>query len=357
ARPAAAAQALIFPPGTVLIAGGASPLGQQLARRAAGCPGTRVLLPVTAEAASSPAIGALRDELGSQLAVAVCDLAGRDAARRLLAGLPAGQPLCAVLVVADDQDDLARGQVAVAAHLDELTRQHDLSMFLIACPAGTALGIPGPAGSGPGHSALDAVARRRRAAGRTAVLILPAAVAEPVPPGLRATPPEAVLAGIERRPGIADDPLVLADICWDDFIPGLAEPARRLFQAVPAARGLAGGERDGGVPDDLVPLTAIPEAERLAALTDRIRRETASVLGHDSPDAIADDDEFPALGLTSFTALELSIRLGLTGADVKPADVFDHLTPAALAAHICDQLAGTGGDAAAAEPDLIREPS
>jgi acyl transferase domain-containing protein len=349
-------QAAIEMHGTVLVAGGVTMLGQHLARWAAEDPATHVLLPVAPADADAPAVSALRDVLGSQLTVAVCDLTDRATVAGLLAGIPAEHPLSGVLFVtanaastdleALDAIHRDRGEIAMAENLDELTRESDLTMFMIACPAACALGIPGQERSGLAHGALGGVALRRRAAGQTALFLMVAPEDDPSSQGFPVAPPEAVLSAIKRLPGISEESLVIADISWETFIPVLGEAARHLFRGVPAARSLLEAALNPAIPLLPLPLEAMPEAERMTALIDRIRLEAASVLGHDSGDTIADDCEFPSLGLTSFTALELSIRLSQTGVEVRPSDVFDYPTPAGLAAHISFQITG-----------LVKEPS
>jgi acyl carrier protein len=148
----------------------------------------------------------------------------------------------------------------------------------------------------------------------------------------------------------------------------LGDAAKHLFRGVPAARSLLEAALSTSISAELLPIDSIPEAERLPTLIERVRLEAASVLGHDSPETITAEDEFPNLGFTSFTALELSIRLSLTGAEVRPSDVFDHPTPNALGAHIYALITGlepasepglteVNGLESVLEDGLVKEPS
>ncbi|MEV7399567.1 beta-ketoacyl synthase N-terminal-like domain-containing protein [Streptomyces sp. NPDC091267] len=84
-----------------------------------------------------------------------------------------------------------------------------------------------------------------------------------------------------------------------------------------------------------VQLAAAAEGEHERLLRDRIRSHAADVLGHTGPDALTDDDQFQDIGLTSFALLDLRNRLCEdTLLELPPVVVFDHPTPAALAAHL-----------------------
>ncbi|MFF5961939.1 thioesterase domain-containing protein [Streptomyces luteogriseus] len=101
-------------------------------------------------------------------------------------------------------------------------------------------------------------------------------------------------------------------------------------------------------------LTRTAEAERPALLTELIRGEVAQVLGHSGAEAIADDNGFVELGFDSLTSVELRNRLNeRTGLRLASTVVFDHPTPAALAAELNDQLriaAGAQAPAVAGAP-------
>jgi acyl transferase domain-containing protein len=341
---ASGAEAGIKMQGTVLVAGGLTMLGQHLARWAAEDPAVHVLLPVAEADEHDPTLDELREALGDRLTVTVCDMTQRDNVEALLAGIGADRPLDAVLFVAastattdlEATDAIHRGsgEIEIAENLDDLTRDRDLAMFMIVCPAATALGIPGLERSGLAHGALGGITQRRRAAGKPALFLMVAPEDDPGSLGLPVAPPQAVIAALRRLPGTTEESLVIADISWESFIPVLGEEAKHLFRSVPAARDLLEAALSASMASELVPLDAIPEAERLPMLIERVRLEAASVLGHESPETITAEDEFANLGFTSFTALELSMRLGLTGAEVRPSDVFDHPTPTALATHI-----------------------
>ncbi|MEU7426175.1 alpha/beta fold hydrolase [Streptomyces sp. NPDC040750] len=97
---------------------------------------------------------------------------------------------------------------------------------------------------------------------------------------------------------------------------------------------------------------ASPE-ERQALLTDVIRAQTAAVLGHAGPEAVEPDAVFLELGMDSVSAAELRAALGTALGITLPAGaVFDHRTPAALAAALHAQPAGGGPDPEHGAADL-----
>ncbi|MFJ2114849.1 type I polyketide synthase, partial [Streptomyces sp. NPDC087850] len=80
-----------------------------------------------------------------------------------------------------------------------------------------------------------------------------------------------------------------------------------------------------------VPAEAASEEDTL----DLVRRHTAAVLGLDTPGDIPADRSFRDLGLTSATAVELSVRLATaTGRGLPETLVYDHPTPGLLAGRL-----------------------
>jgi acyl carrier protein len=93
-------------------------------------------------------------------------------------------------------------------------------------------------------------------------------------------------------------------------------------------------------------LASTPEGERRRVVLDTVRAEVASVLGHDSADAIDPDRAFNELGLDSLAAVELRNRLrAISGLQLPATLVFDHPTATALAdlllARISPELSGS----------------
>ncbi|MET8183500.1 acyltransferase domain-containing protein, partial [Streptomyces sp. NPDC005336] len=101
-------------------------------------------------------------------------------------------------------------------------------------------------------------------------------------------------------------------------------------------------------------LAAAPGAEREALLLDLVRVRTAALLGHTGPDAVEPDVPFLEAGMDSVTGTELRNALNAaTGATLSAGVVFDHGTPAELAAHLGDTLLHGGGETTA--PDTVAD--
>ncbi|MBV9314828.1 MAG: acyltransferase domain-containing protein, partial [Pseudonocardia sp.] len=86
-------------------------------------------------------------------------------------------------------------------------------------------------------------------------------------------------------------------------------------------------------------LPALPEADRSRALQELVRTHAAAVLGHPDPSGIGANRPFTELGFDSLTAVELRNQLATaTGRRLPTTLVFDHPTPAALAAHLAGAM-------------------
>ncbi|WP_345198663.1 type I polyketide synthase, partial [Streptomyces lavendulae] len=171
--------------GTVLVTGASGLLGRHVARHLVTGHGVRDLLLVSRSGARAAGMAELEAELaerGARVTVAACDVADRDALARLLAEVPAEHPLTGVVHVAGVTDDgivtgltaeridrVFRPKVDAALHLDELTRDMELSAFVLFSSAAGVFGAAGQGNYAAANCFLDALAQQRRAAGLPAV--------------------------------------------------------------------------------------------------------------------------------------------------------------------------------------------
>ncbi|MDI2128518.1 acyl carrier protein [Yinghuangia seranimata] len=161
--------------------------------------------------------------------------------------------------------------------------------------------------------------------------------------GLRALPPRSVADAV-------------ADALADGAAPGRGAP---LVADVDAERLVGQGTAEllrlwAGVPEvrkvlDTAPGPDASLLDRLAEASDEEQVEivqrllcghAAAVLGYTSAQALDPDTSFLDLGLSSFTALELSTRLTTAGIELPLAAVYDHPTPSSLARFLRAQLVG-----------------
>ncbi|WP_206318059.1 type I polyketide synthase [Streptomyces composti] len=89
-------------------------------------------------------------------------------------------------------------------------------------------------------------------------------------------------------------------------------------------------------------LAEASEDERPALLLEALRSAASAVLGHADPHALPAEQDFLDAGFASLTAVELSARLTkVTGLDLPPTLIYDHPTPAELAAHLHEEMKRT----------------
>ncbi|MFF6816312.1 SDR family NAD(P)-dependent oxidoreductase, partial [Streptomyces sp. NPDC012403] len=341
----------IDPEGTVLITGGTGVIGGSVARHLVTEHGARRLLLVSRRGPDAPGareLAADLTELGAEVVLAACDTADRDALAQLLAGVR----LTAVFHTAGLLDDgvvgsltadrlatVLRPKVDAAVHLDELTADQDLAVFVLFSSVAGVLGNPGQANYAAGNVFLDALAAHRRAAGRPATSLAWGLWAERSgltghldddtlsTRGIAPLSTEQGLALLDRA--LADDHPVLVPALLDpaalrsDALTGTLSPVLRSLVRVPQRRpGRSGLRRRLG-------LMSEEQARRL--LLDLVSTQLATVIGRDSADGIDPDQPFKSFGIDSLLAVQLRNRLNsATGLRLPATLVFDHPTPAAV---------------------------
>ncbi|MFI9274395.1 type I polyketide synthase [Kitasatospora sp. NPDC052896] len=368
--------------GTVLVTGGTGALGGHVARWLAGNGARRLLLTGRQGPAAPGAAELVAElaELGATATVAACDVADRAALAALLDGIPAGYPLRAVVHAAGVLDDgvldaltperaagVLRPKVDAALHLDALTRESDLSAFVLFSSLAGTLGGTGQGSYAAANAFLDALAEQRRAAGLPATSVAwglwggeslaGGAVGERlVRNGLPAMAPGAALVALQQVLDHDDARVVVADFAWERFV--------RSFTALrPSAvlRDLPQAGVPAATAEDDTPATRLARLagpERRAALTALIRTEVAAVLGHPDPATIEPERVFKDLGFDSLTAVELRNRLaGATGLRLSVTLVFDYPTTASLTDHLLTQLPGVTAELTQIEESATPAPA
>ncbi|MEJ2870706.1 SDR family NAD(P)-dependent oxidoreductase [Actinomycetospora sp. OC33-EN08] len=347
------------PRGTVLITGGTGGVGSQVARHLARLGAPHLLL-TGRRGPDTPGVDDLVAELaaqGTEVTVAACDVADRDALAALLDDVPADRPLSAVLHAAGVLDDgvvdaltpdrfatVLAPKVAAAEHLDALTG--DLDAFVLFSSLAGAIGSAGQGNYAAANAVLDALAARRRADGRPATAIAWGAwggggLAEVGPQeerlrraGLRPMDPARASTALTDAVTAGDTTLVVADVDWPRFAAGFTAARPSPLLAAYAA------DREEDAPEDASPWSALladlPAGERTAAATAFVTKRAAAVLGHAEAD-LDPDRPFRDLGIDSLTAVELRNSLGAAVGRALPSTlVFDHPTPAAVAGHLLE---------------------
>ncbi|MFJ9351552.1 SDR family NAD(P)-dependent oxidoreductase [Streptomyces sp. NPDC101237] len=358
------------PDGPVLITGGLGALGAALARHLAGVRGVRELVLTGRRGPDTPGAAELvaeLGELGAEVSVVACDVADREAVAALLVEHPVTAVVHAAGVVDDglvtglSEERLAAvlaPKVLGARWLDELTRDRELTDFVLFSSAAGVLGAAGQSAYAAANAALDALARARYSAGLPATSLAWGLWEQRDGSGITGELSGTDLARIARaglRPLTTVEALELFDLARAVDEPVLApirldRAALRSGGPVPAVlRGLV---REAPAPDAVARTRSASAAAPAAwsgpgrekALLELVRAEAAKVLAHDSPAAVAEHRTFAELGFDSLAAVELRNRLSeATGIRLPAAVVFEYATPVALAAHLHASMPAADG--------------
>ncbi|MFC8047255.1 type I polyketide synthase [Nocardia sp. NPDC057353] len=352
--------------GTVLVTGATGGLGALVVRHLAERHGIRSFVLASRSGPAADGAAALLADLaerGADAELVACDTADRAAVAELIALVPADRPLRGVVhvagVVADGLIDsltpdrlaaVLRPKLDAAVHLHELTRELELSAFVLFSSSAAVFGTAGQANYAAANAFLDALAQHRRAVGLPAVAIgwgpwdsdrgMTAGLTELDLQrirrgGLVPLTAAAGLALLDAADGAA--PSVVA--AWLDrarFRTGDA-PVPALLRPAPATAPQPAAADP--VTELLHRLAAVPADERVALLVALVRAEASAVLGHSNPAAVGADRPFTEAGIDSLASVELRNRLNAaTGLRLPATLVFDFPTPSALARHMTAEL-------------------
>jgi NAD(P)-dependent dehydrogenase (short-subunit alcohol dehydrogenase family)/acyl carrier protein len=377
------------PHGTVLITGGTGGLGAIVARTLAA-EGAEHLLLTSRRGTDAAGAAELADEireLGAKVTIAACDVTDRAALARVLDAVPDELPLTAVVHAAGASQriappaeltlaefaETAAAKVTGAEHLDELLGDRELDAFVLFSSGAAVWGSAGQTAYAAANAHLDGLAHRRRARARTVTSVAwsswdggmvdaeLAAVMRRI--GAPAMSPRVAVGALRQVVEHEESHLVVAEFDWARFAPTytLARP-RPLLDALPEVRAILAGPSHtpaaAGGSALVAELAGQPEAEQHRALLALVRGKVADLLGYDSPSDLEPARPFEDLGFDSVAAVELRGRLSeATGISLPSTMVFDHATPAALAAFLRTELFpdGAGGTDVLAELDRFEQ--
>ncbi|NLU81017.1 SDR family NAD(P)-dependent oxidoreductase [Micromonospora sp. HNM0581] len=354
--------------GTILLTGAGGALGRLVARHLVDAYGVRHLLLASRRGPDADGMAALRTDLtdrGAEVTVAACDLADRDAVAALLAGIPADQPLTGVVHAAGLLDDgtipsldrerldaVLRPKVDAATHLHELTRDADLTAFVLFSSAAGVLGGPGQGNYAAANAFLDALAIARRGAGYPAQSLAwgpwaGGGMADDLGGTDRARMSRGGVQPMSSQEGLAlfDAALartdaVLVPLKADLRTPATPEVPPILRALVTPARRTASGPARSDPAALRRTLDGLDADGQEALLRDLVRTRAATVLGHAEADDVDPALRFVELGFDSLTATELRNTLNdATGLRLDTGVVFDHDSVAELAALLRTELA------------------
>ncbi|WP_234377263.1 type I polyketide synthase, partial [Streptomyces sp. TP-A0356] len=357
------------PCGTVLITGGTGALGARVAHWAVER-GARDLVLVSRRGQEAPGALELRDALsakGARVAVEAVDVSDREALHSLLTRYriesvfhTAGVLEDGVLHTTDPDriERVMRAKADAARTLDELTRDQDLSAFVLFSSVAGAIGSAGQGAYAAANAVLDALAVQRRAEGLPATSIAwgpwaGGGMADEAAGKRRrgrgavaALDPDLALIALGAAVDSGRAAHLIADIDWSRFGPAFTatRPSALIADlvAAPERNGGLTAERAASDTDDLAArVTALPHEAALKVVLDTVRARAASVLGHAGVEQVPAGRAFRDLGVDSLIAVELRNVLAVECGVALPATVvFDHPTPLALAEFVVGELGG-----------------
>ncbi|MER5642144.1 type I polyketide synthase [Kitasatospora sp. NPDC002227] len=369
------------PGGTVLVTGATGTLAPHIAKWLAESGAEHLVLVSRRgpEAPGAPILQADVESLGVRATIAACDVSDREQLRELVDRLAAeGTPVTSVLhaaasirllpievLTAEQLERDLQAKVLGARNLHEIFAEDTLDAFVLFSSIAGVWGSGDHAAYAAGNTYLDGLAEQRRAAGLGATSVawgVWAAVnlwdGQLMPEGVDSERLQRQgLPFLEPAPAFAalktvldhDETFVaVADVAWDRFaaaftaarprplldgipeVQALHAPAEAAVRTSPQAATELGGK-----------LLGLSAADQDRLLLDLVRSNAAAVLGHSSPEAVAESRAFKELGFDSLTAVELRDRLTkATGLRLPTTLVFDFPTPLALAARLREELLG-----------------
>nr|WP_018681331.1 type I polyketide synthase [Actinokineospora enzanensis] len=356
--------------GTVLITGATGALGTAVARHLVTTHGVRSLLLTSRRGADAPGASALRDELtaaGAEVTLAACDVADRDSVSALLALVPQEAPLRAVIHAAgvlddgivtsltpDRLDTVLRPKVDAAWTLHELTRDLDLTAFVLFSSAAGVLGSPGQGSYAAANAYLDALAVRRLAsglagsslawglwgadAGGMGAALADADTARLGDTGITALSTEDGLGLLDAAAGAPE--AFLVPIALDTRVLTGSDDLPAVLRGLAGAPGRRAAQEAAESTESLaVKLAGLPVNKRIPTVLTLVRSHAATLLGHSGTEVVEPDRSFNEVGFDSLSATGFRNKLSIvTGLKLPVSLIFDYPTPRVLAEHLVAEL-------------------
>ncbi|MFC5905108.1 type I polyketide synthase [Streptomyces zhihengii] len=360
------------PSGTVLVTGGTGALGVEVARWLSGRGVPHLVLTSRGGVAPEGLIEELA-ALGTQVTVAACDVADRDALAAVIAAVPAEWPLTGIvhaagLDVPERLEDatteafaaVLRAKVDGTKCLDELTRDLPLDLFVVFSSISATWGSGGQGAYAAGNAFLDGWVRHRRDRGLTGTSVAwgpwagagmatdPEAAQNLRRRGLSPMDPALAMQALAAAVDRDDESLAVADVDWTRFAeaftlmrpsPLLQEFTEQAADA-PAAGAAGAGRPDADAGAELRQrLADAPAGQRQRILLDMVRRTATTVLRHRDVQAIGAGEAFKDLGFDSLMAVEFRDHLNRqTGLNLPVSLVFNFSTLRAVADLLLTEL-------------------
>jgi acyl transferase domain-containing protein/thioesterase domain-containing protein/NADP-dependent 3-hydroxy acid dehydrogenase YdfG/acyl carrier protein len=367
------------PARTVLITGGPTGSGAAVARHLAAGHGVRRFLFASCDEAASEGAAELVAELaalGAEASVAACDVSDPGQLAALFGAVPEEWPLGAVIHSAEAHDNgivnalgadrlerVMRPKVDTAWHLHELTKDLDLTQFVLFSSVAGVIGRTGQASCAAASSFVDALAAHRQAQGLPGTSIAWGEwVGETGPAGEL---PDVYSARMERSVTAATSPgegLELFDAACSSGGPLLVAAGfdRTALRAQAEAgilpsvlNGLTGARtaQVSAAGSLRARLEGMPEDQHEAIAVELVCGEAAAILGYGANDEVDPDMFLPELGFDSLATVELrNYLVASTGISLPILALADHPTPRGIAHRLLEQLRegdGSGQDGAA----------
>jgi acyl transferase domain-containing protein/acyl carrier protein len=344
----------VDPRSTVVITGGTGTLGRLIARHLVERHGVRDVLLLSRSGPAAPGVPALVADLDGRVRAVAVDASDRAAMTEALAGVRVGGVVHAAGVLDDGVfesltpariEAVLRAKAESAIVLDELTRAADPAFFVMFSSVAGVLGSPGQGAYAAANAVLDALARRRRAAGlpgqslawglwaQESVMTARMSVAD------HARAARAGVTELSTGEGLAlfdaalgtDAPLLVLAA----FAPGpggdIPPMLRGVFKRL--------RRQSAGQADVARRVTGLKSEERQRVLLDVVRGHAAAVLGN-TAEQVSPHKAFSDLGFDSLMVVEFRNRISAaTGLTLPATLVFEHPNPVDLAAHLDARLA------------------